>query len=430
MASLKRYRQTNDSNAAARFRDLPPRFKRQKSIPSTESGTIESPIKFTQNHKPKKFSEGDCLISEGSGIDSTLSGVVEESEISKNKRIMKRGSGTHPQLTVDRNFARRVTQPIVLSPMDNKLFNFVRNDEQESSSMVDFNPVSWQDQQQLQWSHYPTYDNTGNFQTETQPYNGTWAQTLSNHQTKESPSYHTTNHPGAAEPPKDYSENDRRIIEMFKELERVADQKEKEEDEDGADRKSLVSHHLRMLMCAIDKYTEGIEDEEECGGRGDESYYNDRSSSPSPAKSIAKTPVSPKESLDNQQSAQRFSTKVTSTAETQTAPAVYVQSHQATDILPTMHQRALYNVSAVHNEERPSDILSKIKPSLSVDMQPWDLWSSPSFNVLDVYSYLSKGHNSSETADSTFALFDQLEMENHYSPWSEEYLNRIPLYKR
>lgn len=423
MASLKRYRQTNDSNAAARFRDLPPRFKRQKSIPSTESGTNESLIKLPQNHKPKKFSQGGCPTSEGSANDNSLLEAVKESESSKDKRSMKRSSGNRPHLTVDRNFGKRLMQPIVLSPMDNKLFNFVRNDEQESCSLGDFNPLPWQNQQQPQWPHN-TYDQPGNFQTGTLPNNGSWTHAPSNHQTKESSLYQNKNQPGATEPPKDYSENDRRIIEMFKELERVADQKEKEEAEDGTDRKSLVSHHLRMLMCAIDKYTEGIEDEEQFESRANESFFKDRSPSPSTSKNTAKTSVSSKANLDNQQSVQCFHANITSTAERQTAPSIYVQNPH------TIHQQAPYVAQAVHNEETPSTQISKIKPSLSIDMQPWDLWSSPSFNVLDVYSHLSKGHNSSETADSTFALFDQLGMENDYSPRAEEYLTRTPLYKR
>ncbi|BFZ16424.1 hypothetical protein BsWGS_19463 [Bradybaena similaris] len=177
----------------------------------------------------------------------------------------------------------------------------------------------------------------------------------------------------------DYSDPDIRTIEMLRELERVADQKERENEEFGADRKSLVSHHLRMLMCAVDRYTEGIEDDLAMISRHDEVRPATDSRGSTPGVSAD---------------------AVSSTAYEQTSDVTRSTIRQSPSLQsPRFQEHSVWDellispkTNKLTNQTQDSYVLSSHTPPLLSEQSvaggnitaAWDLWSSPTFDFCDV----------------------------------------------
>lgn len=446
MSSMKRYRQGAESNAAARFRDLPPRFKRQKSIPSPESDSSEvQKEQYQQNQKPKKY-QGRFILgcSHQLSAESTKQGEMIPV---KDKKAQKKGLINRPHLDVNQTHLDKQNQPVILSPMDSNLFNMVRSDDQQDSEGETLNPFSWHAQQPA-WQGYGYEENCFSADKpvlQNSPWSADQMENTQQPNNVSPTSFEQSSSEQNLEPQTDYSEKDKRIIEMFKVLEKVADEKEKEDIENGTQGKTLVSHHLRMLMCAIDKYTEGIDEGEE-NSRSDEAPVEERSISPtSTPGSRRTTPPPPARTTPPPQIAPltpRYRATTPPRANPSPSnlymmPTPIMQQHavpvslpvanfhngnvayqQAQSCVPPFYQTSSYQFSPK---------MKSPQPWTPTNTPSWDLWSSPSPNTLDVFNM--SGLNSSETADSTFALFDPLATDNYYGTRADE-LSRTPLYQR
>ncbi|KAH9505038.1 hypothetical protein Btru_061483 [Bulinus truncatus] len=203
----------------------------------------------------------------------------------------------------------------------------------------------------------------------------------------------------------DYSDPDIRTIEMLRELERVAD--EKQNDDFGVDRKSLVSHHLRMLMCAVDRYTEGIEDEM---SRIDE------------VATIESTAHTPK--LD--------SPSANSTSKDQ----MWIKNVSTISAERDTSHKILASKNWTRESKMESSLMRLADPCHSIDQKlgtkpvqtgTWDLWSSPSFDICDVLSH-PLPCNVSESELPHFDLFGSCTRGDTFN--IDEIRHRKPLYKR
>lgn len=178
----------------------------------------------------------------------------------------------------------------------------------------------------------------------------------------------------------DYSDPDIRTIEMLRELERVADQKERENEEFGADRKSLVSHHLRMLMCAVDRYTEGIEDDLAMISRHDEVRPA--------ADSRGSTPGVSAEAVNSTAYEQTSDVTRSTIRQSPSLQSPRCQEHQSLWNEPLISPKT----NKLSNQTQDSYVLSPHTPPLLSEQNvsggnitaAWDLWSSPTFDFCNV----------------------------------------------
>lgn len=173
----------------------------------------------------------------------------------------------------------------------------------------------------------------------------------------------------------DYSDPDIRTIEMLRELERVADQKENENDF-GVDRKSLVSHHLRMLMCAMDRYTEGIEDDLVESARRDEvSPLSD---------SRGSTPGISQDASHNRSLDETAETKENKMVPITLPKSQRIEMSPVQKILPSFtNSFEVARQSCVPSFHPSLQPVSKLDEQKNVDSHEngsWDLWSSPTFD--------------------------------------------------
>uniref|UniRef100_A0A2C9LM58 Uncharacterized protein n=1 Tax=Biomphalaria glabrata TaxID=6526 RepID=A0A2C9LM58_BIOGL len=187
----------------------------------------------------------------------------------------------------------------------------------------------------------------------------------------------------------DYSDPDIRTIEMLRELERVAD--EKQNDDFGVDRKSLVSHHLRMLMCAVDRYTEGIDDD----------VYKDEVASNTDSSHTVK-----QDSLVSE---------------------MWPKDHSmllSEDSSPTkLHPWTNKILSAGQGQQ---SMLASESPLKSSPSNTWDLWSSPTFDICDFFLSQPLPCSVSDSELPHFDLFGSCQRGDDI----EEIKPRKPLYKR
>ncbi|GFR66099.1 hypothetical protein ElyMa_005549000 [Elysia marginata] len=220
----------------------------------------------------------------------------------------------------------------------------------------------------------------------------------------------------AKSPNTKYTDPDLRTIEMLRELERVADKESQEAEDGGSDRKTLVSHHLRMLMCAMDRYTEDIDDETDGGNSGNSSSNPSPSSSPLPAPSKQQQ-NQVKNKVEDAKAHTWNQNQIRQTQLPRSRPVLGTPSA----VFP-MQQRPQPRFSN-YSMGRPTSNQVPRTPWIPLqDFQPapadWNLWSSPSFNFCGVLDYPS-------CLDGPNENFENLQ--DKCFPASKE---RKPLYKR
>ncbi|CAG5132720.1 unnamed protein product [Candidula unifasciata] len=425
MTSQKRYRQHQENNKnSSRFRDLPPRFKRQKSTgsptaPPSASPTVTPVAAETQlgveiNHtsvvndtvspQPVVLSQMAPSIVNVSSPEESLRNQarpgtdrfqVPVSSVSSwqwpansesyvlsqwDQRQFNRATNVQPPpVALGTHFGYKMDSPPLSPWASRNASNFPGQFGVGSPAWVSptgdlctgqgvrsppmyFNNENWAPNQNLMYPHSP---------------GGVWGKPPTPQHLYTSPSValqdrapvsslYMENHnigDRSSERSIDYSDPDIRTIEMLRELERVADEKESEDF--GVDRKSLVSHHLRMLMCAVDKYTEGVEDG---ASRQDEVSLatNSRESSPhvSPHPPEARIRVNMQEAEpESRMSFWSSGNEKSSWKHPQTEQASLAASQQ-------MARTQAYQHTPVN--EQPNNIEGQ--------NIAWDLWSSPSFD--------------------------------------------------
>lgn len=216
-----------------------------------------------------------------------------------------------------------------------------------------------------------------------------------------------------------YTDPDLRTIEMLRELERVADKESQEAEDSGSDRKTLVSHHLRMLMCAMDRYTEDIDDEGDCRNDGavsaNSSGYSSPSTSPVPVLSKGQQSHL-KGNKAEDVLAHAWNQKPIPQAQVQ-RPRPVLGNSTTVYQMPQRSQPSLSNNSfsgrLASNQVRHRTWAQDPQAS---QQSEWNLWSGPSFNFYGVLEH---------PLDSPNEHFENLQ--DVCFPASKE---RKPLYKR
>jgi len=284
--SQKRYRHNNNNNTAPRFRDQPPRFKRQKSNTDPEGENCENNLDIASSGSLKASVDNTVLHSTMKNPLKMVSGQVLR---------MVPVQPNAPQLSVDTEMVNQFnTQPVSTSYSYRDLAMYP-----QSYSTPPFSPVSTSSSISVhEMSGYPQTASPVRYAS---PYNVSpglemanvrnsgWI-SPSNISSQNNVSSRTKN-----QNPEDkvvYSDPDKQTILLLRELERVADEKEKEDQQkekvignNGTDRKNLVSHHLRMLMCAVDRYTADVDETSSSDGG-----VSEASASPAPSPCPTPTP--------------------------------------------------------------------------------------------------------------------------------------------
>jgi len=259
----KRYRHPHDSNPQ-RFRDLPPRFKRQKSTGKSDS----------EEHKfDNQENKIDNIQAIGaSNIQSTTfssgSSMKQPIQYMSNMPRSRSGFGiSEPQLSVNTKMMNS------FPTNDQNRRDYAYYHENDTPPMSPWSPAS---SSQIQNSSIAIDSMTSTRRAEIMSPCLEMAQ-VANPALCKKVNKLTQNIAGQPSgQAADISDPDIRTIEMLRELERVADLKEREDQErerrereqngdskDASDRKNYVSHHLRMLMCAVDRYTADIDEEDD-----------------------------------------------------------------------------------------------------------------------------------------------------------------------
>ncbi|XP_059141967.1 uncharacterized protein LOC131929665 [Physella acuta] len=479
MTSQKRYRHHQENNGS-RFRDLPPRFKRQKSSSSPPPKPTASPdaSNCQENSVPQRLTPDlPAVTSASTSISMAPSPSFVKSCVNQDMYLPKDFLPAKTPLSVNStaqwSMAQKKDLQPVLSPVDNRYLKYSSNLQSPSHIPLGTNfgyspPMSpWSAGSsssfsgqpndmllQNSWSPSPVYSgqrlqsppalnyNNENFAPigslmppQLSPVS-TWAKpSYSPHAVSASPPAHCL--PAASpsgiakDKPKqsidenrnggkpDYSDPDIRTIEMLRELERVAD--EKDNDDFCVDRKSLVSHHLRMLMCAVDRYTEGVEDE--VTPRGDEASL----ASESPVSSPRRSSPAPVKMWPHEQSKAVSECSVVETATWhQNSPSVWgSEISKVSTPLVNSSEKKMESQRKTPPPE-PSAIWGSSDKIEHQDYSPaWDLWSSPSFDICR--GILSKPCEL-DKADSPF--FDTFSYARGDNLATEGYKERKPLYKR
>ena len=257
----KRYRQYHHDNTAPRFRDLPPRFKRQKS----SSSKTESEETSLENQENTDFVQSPLPLSDT--MKQPMSNAIKpnvpfsDPALSVNTKLY---SSTPFQVVDQYGRGYLCYQECVTPPMSP--YGIMNNRQTESPEhCVSPSPFSKRTNSSEAMSPCLEMAKVAG------PVSKNGVGNLQNNQQSCPVESTNTKSPGQYT---DFSDPDLRTMEMLRELERVADQKEKEDQErerkereesgnpkDGNDRKNYVSHHLRMLMCAVDRYTADIEED-------------------------------------------------------------------------------------------------------------------------------------------------------------------------
>lgn len=458
MTSQKRYRQHQESNKNnSRFRDLPPRFKRQKSVPSAatvpaatplpaETHTGKSPVAqvAADTHFDTEInlpvvtkSESPQQASPLMAPSTTSVFPVEESHSSKlrpgadvfeppvspvtwqwpaksnpfilsqwDNRQFNRASNTQPlPIQLGTHFGYKLDSPPLSPWAGRNATNFAGQFGMSGCSPwmspasdictsqgihgppVYYNNENWAPNQNLMYPHSP--GGSWGKPTTTQHLYTTPSQLQQEHATASSryADNHSANGRNSVRLPVDYTDPDIRTIEMLRELERVADEKDSEDF--GVDRKSLVSHHLRMLMCAVDKYTEGIEDGIADISRNDEVSLASGESTPR----VSPGPFAVKEKqtkINTQEAKPESNCSLWTPGKEQSSwntpeieQASSVASQQAMQACKSPLQQAVLMQgckSALQQASPRTEQPNIIKGQNGT----WDLWSSPSFDFSGV----------------------------------------------
>lgn len=299
MTSQKRFRHHHDNNAAARFRDLPPRFKRQKSSSSPKPATETDPVDQENEY---------CRSSPAfRSVSPQLNQISIDSSHYTHSPNCESAPYTHTPNCAMKQPLRTYNRPDpqawspntkedALLHVDTSMLKYALRGSHAGEYLV---PPSYCTPPPSPWgidngqnnstsdvllpseiSTYPSSLQSSPALVDSRdimspylemartPYEDVWVDDPLIEGSPVEPNTQTVtnqNSPAKENEEKrsvDLSDPDIRTIEMLRELERVADQKEKEDESDsGVDRKNLVSHHLRMLMCAVDRYTADIEED-------------------------------------------------------------------------------------------------------------------------------------------------------------------------
>lgn len=271
----KRYRQYHHDNTAPRFRDLPPRFKRQKSSTSKAES-----IEILKNQENRNILKVQSTPSSGFDTGATMKQPMSQmcrQNVPFNDPVLSVDTKLYnnsPFQVVDQYgrgylcYQECSTPPI--SP-----YGILHNRQVEiPSSAQSLSPFS----ENARAISRPcnTEAMSPCLDMAVVAVQGVKKNEIVHQSRQMCSSVGETK----AVKSSDYSDPDLRTMEMLRELERVADQKEKEDQErerkereesgnlKDNDRKNYVSHHLRMLMCAVDRYTADI-DELPCKSESD-----------------------------------------------------------------------------------------------------------------------------------------------------------------
>lgn len=474
MTSQKRYRhhQQDGNNGSSRFRDLPPRFKRQKS----SSSPPPKPITPSNEENTARILVPDMPLTTPSSATAACDGLKVLTGLERSNVGLIKSSQVNPLSDSMWSLIPRKEQQPVLSPVDNMHFNNFSSSRLSPSAHIPLGTHFGYSPPMSPWSN----TNAAGYPAQTagifvqSPWSPSSFDPYSNQklQSPQSFSLNNENHapninlmpqhspvapwtksafspqPVSAasqtqrllsrssppiikentqpmdspKPDIDYSDPDIRTIEMLRELERVAD--EKDNDDFGVDRKSLVSHHLRMLMCAVDRYTEGVEIEltrrEEVTQKAESPVHTPRQNSPAPTMTlwtqdpILKGKDSPKKTENMNWNQNKISTQLWQEQERPAAPSQVVKS-----------PAKICNPPILTPPPQTKSIWDEQAGPVQPGTPAWDLWSSPSF---DFYGVLGN-QGSCDSSDMPF--FDFFGNCNRGDlVGAEEMKERKPLYKR
>ncbi|CAL1544269.1 unnamed protein product [Lymnaea stagnalis] len=482
MTSQKRYRhhQQDSNNGSSRFRDLPPRFKRQKSSSSPP------PKPLASSNEENNYSENTSRILVQDMSPMTPPGATATSDGLKvlpglertNLGLSKLSPVTLPNDSMWTMLPRKEQQP-VLSPVDNMHFNNFSSSRQSPPAHIPLGTHFGYSPPMSPWSNTNTAGYPG--QTAGIFVQSPWSQSsfdpYSNQRLRSPPSFSLNNENHAPninmmpqhspvapwtkssfspqpvasatsqaqrllssssppilkentqpiESPKpdiDYSDPDIRTIEMLRELERVAD--EKDNDDFGVDRKSLVSHHLRMLMCAVDRYTEGVEVEltrrEEVTQKTESPVHTPRQNSPAPSMTLwTQDPM-----LKGKDSPKK--TEILNWNQNKNASLLWQEQERkaaSTNQQGAKSPAKICNPPALTPPLQAKSVWDEEVRPVQPGTPAWDLWSSPSFDFCGVLG----NQGSCDSSDMPF--FDFFGNCNRGDLLgAEEMKERKPLYKR
>ena len=309
MTSQKRFRHQENSNSGNRTRDLPPRFKRQKSSSTPPDPRAASPptsLIEKSNHADNMTKRSQIQTSTGTSM-SRGSPSPNSPPHSVLRPVNYRYSdipSTVPQQVFQPIPSHQMwtpngytgLQPVMVSPSPVMLPQTVTQVGQhpvDSTSYYNENCAPSPSFYMPQCSPMSPWSTSGYGS----PYHSSCsspAPTISSpapdSEQAKSPQPAAERIKSAGSPGAQYTDPDLRTIEMLRELERVADKESQEAEDGGSDRKTLVSHHLRMLMCAMDRYTENIDNEMDGNTRNDDGISTHDSKTSSPSHSPAPLP--------------------------------------------------------------------------------------------------------------------------------------------
>ena len=416
MTSQKRFRHQENPNTGGRTRDLPPRFKRQKSSsgqPQLNPRAVSpSSPQSDRNNQSNNMTKQSHLQSPGTAVNkaspsqTASSGGVRYSVLQPINYVYSDIPNTQsmpsqvyplapsPQMWTGVGYTG--LQPVMVSPNSMMLpqpVSQVSHHVRDSTTYINENCAPSPSLYMAQCSPMSPWSTSGYgspYQSSCSSPAPTIPSPSPSGQEPEKSSQSTPDRMKSVKSPgAHYTDPDLRTIEMLRELERVADKESQEAEEGGSDRKTLVSHHLRMLMCAMDRYTENIESEMDGNTRNDEgiSPHSSNRSSPSPSP----VPLSRKVDENNLKGKVEgvptpFWNHTNQTSEHRLPRSRPVLGSSYTSV-PTQHRVQPSSSSGSLSGRPQLPQMPWIQDTQPNQQSDWNLWSSPSFNFCGVLGH-------------------------------------------
>ncbi|RUS80801.1 hypothetical protein EGW08_011422 [Elysia chlorotica] len=412
MTSQKRFRHQENSNAASRTRDLPPRFKRQKSSsgqtpPDSRAVSPLSP-QLDRNNQPSNMTkQSNPQSSSGTAVNRT-SPSQTPSSVSVRYPVFQPINYVYSDIPSTQSMSSQVypvapspqmwtglgytgLQPVMVSPNPVMLSQpQVNHHVCDTATYMNENCApspslyTTQCSPMSPWStsgYGSPYQSSCSSPVPTIPSPGPCQELEKNHQST------SDRMKSSKSPSAQYTDPDLRTIEMLRELERVADKESQEADEGGSDRKTLVSHHLRMLMCAMDRYTENIDDSEMDGSiRNGDGLSPQSSNRSSPSPPHMQHPRKPEENhmKEKHQEMQSYAwnqNRISAQQVLRSRPVLggsYTPSPAQNRVQPNPSRGSL--------SDRPVPVPQTpwVQDIFPNQQSEWNPWSSPSFNFYGV----------------------------------------------
>ncbi|GFN98443.1 hypothetical protein PoB_002494900 [Plakobranchus ocellatus] len=420
MTSQKRFRHQENSNSGSRTRDLPPRFKRQKSssgqIPlapraiSPPASQLEKNSVSDKMTKESQVHSSTVSLQKGRPCDYIYSDIPNTSisqqvfyPMPLNQMWSTNAyTGFHPTMLAP--LSTQVGQPYLSDPT-----SYINESCAPSPSNYQCSPISPWSTSGYGSPYQSSCSSPAPTVSSPTPPNVMAEQVKSSQSTKQTSAHKSK-----------YIDSDLRTIEMLRELERVADKESQEAEETSSDRKPPMSHHLRMLVCAMDRYTESIEDEVASSTRNDDSISTHGSSKSSP--SISPVPVKPflqenvlKSKIEEPQNHFWSQDQRSQSMALRGRPVLGMSSASA----PVQQLQPQSPVNLAFSTSGPISQTPWFQNGQPKQhLTEWNLWSGPSFDFPGVLAY-SPNVNGSNVSFDTF--------QDACFPPNKE---RKPLYKR